>query len=117
MPLFQKLQDYLIDEYAAGRRVVLIFDEAQNLSVEVLEQLRLLTNQQLNTVLKQQKLVVTATRRKQYLEDAPTSVEVVNDQAIRARSASDLDEILENAQLIVDTRNGFRQDSPKIYKS
>lgn len=44
VPLFQKLQDYLIEEYAAGRRVVLIFDEAQNLSPESLEELRMLTN-------------------------------------------------------------------------
>lgn len=42
--LFQKLQDFLISEYAAGRRVVLIFDEAQNLSPESLEELRMLTN-------------------------------------------------------------------------
>ncbi len=42
--LFQKLQDFLIDEYATGRRVVLIFDEAQNLSPESLEELRMLTN-------------------------------------------------------------------------
>lgn len=42
--LFQKLQDFLIEEYAAGRRVVLIFDEAQNLSREGLEELRMLTN-------------------------------------------------------------------------
>ncbi|PKP75467.1 MAG: ATPase [Alphaproteobacteria bacterium HGW-Alphaproteobacteria-6] len=42
--LFQKLQDYLIEEYASGRRVVLIFDEAQNLSPESLEELRMLTN-------------------------------------------------------------------------
>lgn len=41
---FQQLQDFLIDEYAAGRRVVLIFDEAQNLSGESLEELRMLTN-------------------------------------------------------------------------
>ena len=44
VPLFQKLQDYLIEEYASGRRVVLIFDEAQNLSPESLEELRMLTN-------------------------------------------------------------------------
>ena len=42
--LFQQLQDYLIEEYASGRRVVLIFDEAQNLSRESLEELRMLTN-------------------------------------------------------------------------
>jgi len=41
---FQTLQDFLIAEYAAERRVVLIFDEAQNLSMEGLEELRMLTN-------------------------------------------------------------------------
>ncbi|RKF12387.1 ATPase [Roseovarius spongiae] len=41
---FQILQDFLIAEYAADRRVVLIFDEAQNLSAEGLEELRMLTN-------------------------------------------------------------------------
>ena len=42
--MFQSLQDFLLAEYAAGRRVVLIFDEAQNLSLEGLEELRMLTN-------------------------------------------------------------------------
>lgn len=41
---FQRLQDFLIDEYANGRRVILVFDEAQNVSVEGLEELRMLTN-------------------------------------------------------------------------
>jgi general secretion pathway protein A len=38
------LNAHLLDAHAAGRRVVLIVDEAQNLSTEVLEQIRLLTN-------------------------------------------------------------------------
>lgn len=42
--LFQELQNFLLREYAEGRRVVLIIDEAQNLSVEGLEELRMLTN-------------------------------------------------------------------------
>ena len=42
--LFSQLQDYLIAEYAQGRRVVLIFDEAQNLGRDSLEELRMLTN-------------------------------------------------------------------------
>jgi general secretion pathway protein A len=42
--MFQLLQETLVSEYAAGRRVVLIFDEAQNLSIEGLEELRMLTN-------------------------------------------------------------------------
>lgn len=41
---FQILQDFLISTYAEGKRVVLIFDEAQNLSKESLEELRMLTN-------------------------------------------------------------------------
>jgi general secretion pathway protein A len=35
---------YLLDAHAQGRHTVLIIDEAQNLSAEVLEQMRLLTN-------------------------------------------------------------------------
>lgn len=42
--LFQKLQDFLIEEYSEGRKVILIIDEAQNLSPEGLEELRMLTN-------------------------------------------------------------------------
>lgn len=42
--LFQSFLDFLVDEYSAGRRVVLIIDEAQNLSVEGLEEIRMLTN-------------------------------------------------------------------------
>ncbi len=47
--LFRALQDFLVSEYAAGRRVVLIFDEAQNLTVEGLEEIRMLTNINSNT--------------------------------------------------------------------
>ncbi|WP_254444494.1 MULTISPECIES: ExeA family protein [unclassified Ruegeria] len=42
--MFQRFQEFMISEYAAGRRVVLIIDEAQNLSSEGLEELRMLTN-------------------------------------------------------------------------
>lgn len=38
------LNRYLLDAYARGRHTVLIIDEAQNLSTDVLEQVRLLTN-------------------------------------------------------------------------
>ena len=42
--LFGQFQNFLISEYAQGRRVILIFDEAQNLSRESLEELRMFTN-------------------------------------------------------------------------
>jgi general secretion pathway protein A len=42
--LLQTLQDFLVEEYAAGKRTVVIVDEAQNMSMDDLESLRLLTN-------------------------------------------------------------------------
>ncbi len=42
--LFSQLQSFFINEYSKGRRVVLIIDEAQNLSTDMLEELRMLSN-------------------------------------------------------------------------
>jgi type II secretory pathway predicted ATPase ExeA len=42
--LFQTFQNFVVAEYAEGRHVVLIIDEAQNLGSEMLEELRMLTN-------------------------------------------------------------------------
>lgn len=47
--LFDALSAYLLRAYADGERVVLIVDEAQNLSAEALEQVRLLTNLETET--------------------------------------------------------------------
>ncbi len=42
--LYQDFVDFMLDQYAAGRRVVLIIDEGQNLEVDALEELRMLSN-------------------------------------------------------------------------
>lgn len=42
--LIDALHRYLLNAYAEGLRVVLVIDEAQNLSIDALEQIRLLTN-------------------------------------------------------------------------
>jgi len=44
-----KLNQWLLEQYKNGRRVVLIVDEAQNLSTEMLEEIRLLTNLETST--------------------------------------------------------------------
>ena len=41
--LIATLNSFLIEQYAAGRKVLLIIDEAQNLSLKVLEEIRLLS--------------------------------------------------------------------------
>lgn len=47
--LVDALHRYLLDAHARGRRTVLLIDEAQNLSIQVLEQIRLLTNLETTT--------------------------------------------------------------------
>ena len=42
--LYQQFVDFLIGEYAASRRTVLIVDEAQNMDADTLEELRVLSN-------------------------------------------------------------------------
>lgn len=42
--LFARFQNFLIEQYAAGKRAVAIIDEAQNMSRENLEELRMFTN-------------------------------------------------------------------------
>src|SRR6204780_3125533 len=42
--LLQRLYNWLLDRYRAGETAVLVIDEAQNLSDEVLEEIRMLTN-------------------------------------------------------------------------
>lgn len=42
--LFRAFVDYLIENYAIGRTSVLIVDEAQNMDIDVLEELRVLSN-------------------------------------------------------------------------
>lgn len=42
--LVDRINQLLLDAYARGRRTVLVIDEAQNLTPDVLEQIRLLTN-------------------------------------------------------------------------
>lgn len=47
--LIDCLNDFLIQKKAEGKKVIIVVDEAQNLSLEVLEQLRLLSNLETTT--------------------------------------------------------------------
>jgi len=42
--LFKRLHDFLLGQFANGRRTILIIDEAQNLEPEALEHLRMISN-------------------------------------------------------------------------
>src|SRR5271169_213978 len=47
--MLQRLNQWLLDRYQAGERAVLVVDEAQNLSPQMLEEIRLLTNLETST--------------------------------------------------------------------
>jgi general secretion pathway protein A len=47
--MLMKLNEWLLEQYHSGRRVALIVDEAQNLTAEMLEEIRLLTNLETST--------------------------------------------------------------------
>ena len=47
--LIDRLNLYLLKAYGKGERIVVVIDEAQNLTIEVLEQVRLLTNLEVST--------------------------------------------------------------------
>ncbi|MDP8986452.1 MAG: AAA family ATPase [Pseudomonadota bacterium] len=55
---YEALVEAFVSEYAKGRRTLLILDEAQNLSIDVLEELRLLSNVNSETDLVLQILLV-----------------------------------------------------------
>ena len=42
--MLDRFHDFLIERYAQAKRVILIFDEAQNLSIKTLEEIRMLSN-------------------------------------------------------------------------
>lgn len=47
--MVDRINDFLLEKNSQGRHAVLVIDEAQNLDIEVLEQIRLLTNLETNT--------------------------------------------------------------------
>nr|WP_319491179.1 AAA family ATPase [uncultured Desulfobacter sp.] len=60
---------FLIEKYAAGRNVLLIIDEAQNLSHEVLEEVRMLSNLQTDEDLLIQIMIVGQPNLRRMIED------------------------------------------------
>lgn len=66
--LVDRLNSHLLAAHAKGRRTVLVIDEAQNLSFNVLEQIRLLTNLETSTTKLLQIILLGQPELKQLLE-------------------------------------------------
>ena len=68
--LVERLNGHLLNNYAAGRNTILIIDEAQQLDIDVLEQLRLLTNLETNDKKLLQLLLIGQPELNELLEQA-----------------------------------------------
>jgi len=66
--LVDSLNKYLLAVHAAGKRTVLVIDEAQNLDLNVLEQIRLLTNLETSTTKLLQIILIGQPELQQLLE-------------------------------------------------
>jgi general secretion pathway protein A len=69
--LFSRLQRFLRDQYTRGRRTILIVDEAQNLGLEALEELRMLSNINADKNQFLQTILVGQPQLKEILRTAP----------------------------------------------
>ncbi|HEX3836584.1 MAG TPA: AAA family ATPase [Steroidobacteraceae bacterium] len=80
--LIATLNNFLVEQYAAGRKVLLIVDEAQNLSLKVLEEIRMLSGVE-TTKEKVLRIIVAGQPELNQKLDAPELVQLA--QRIRLR--------------------------------
>jgi general secretion pathway protein A len=90
--LVDRLNAYLLEANAQGRKTVLIIDEAQNLSIDVLEQLRLLTNLETNRYKLLQIILLGQPELLQIL-NRPRLINLVCDRALLGAYALERQEI------------------------
>lgn len=104
--LVEKLQRVLVDEYVEGRNFVVVIDEAQNMPVETLESMRLLSNLETSTY-KLIQIVFAAPPEFEAILDHPRLKSLKQRIAVRARiqalSAEESEEYIRHRLTVVST--------------
>ncbi len=120
--LIATLNNFLVEQYAAGRKVLLIVDEAQNLSLKVLEEIRLLSGVE-TTKEKVLRIIVAGQPELNQKLDAPELVQLA--QRIRLRfhlgtlSAAEMHAYIHHRLEVAGAgdRQVFAEDTyPEIYR-
>ena len=106
------LNVYLLKAHAGGRNTALIIDEAQNLDIEILEQLRLLTNLETNTNKLLQIVLIGQPELRQILADPQLSQinqRVTTRYHLGALQLADIDNYIQHRIAIAggNTRNAL----------
>jgi general secretion pathway protein A len=116
--LFKQFQRFLHDQFARGRRTILIVDEAQNLGIEALEELRMLSNvntdkqQFLQIILVGQPQLKDLLRAPQLLQFAQR---VSSDFHLRPLNANEVSEYIDFRLRAVDSHSDlFTDDACRI---
>ncbi len=114
------LNVYLLDAHAKGRNTALIIDEAQNLDIEILEQLRLLTNLETNTNKLLQIVLIGQPELRQILADPQLSQinqRVTTRYHLGPLQPADIDNYIQHRIAIAggNTRNALFSDSAIQY--
>jgi general secretion pathway protein A len=120
--LIATLNNFLVEQYAAGRKVLLIVDEAQNLSLKVLEEIRMLSGVE-TTKEKVLRIIVAGQPELNHKLDAPELVQLA--QRIRLRfhlgtlSATEMQAYIHHRLEVAGAgdRQIFAEDTyPEIYR-
>ena len=109
----QAFLDFMIDEYRAGRRTVLIIDEAQNMSLETLEELRMLSNINADKHFVLQMMLVGQPELREKLQD-PALVQFAQRVGVDYH-LQPLD--LEETKAYIDFRIGQAGGDPSLFRS
>ena len=101
--MLMKLNQWLLERYQAGERAVLIVDEAQNLSPQMLEEIRLLTNLETSTE-KLLQIVLAGQPELEHKLNQPELRQLRQRITLRAKTR----------QLSLDETNGYIQERLRI---
>src|SRR5215212_3418260 len=103
--LIATLNTFLIEQYSAGRKVLLIVDEAQNLSLRVLEEIRMLSDVEMRAYIQHRLEVAGAGDREIFAESTylelfrytggvPRLINTLCDTAMMAAFAANRDHVI-----------------------
>jgi general secretion pathway protein A len=112
--LFDDFQKFLIQNYAANRRVILIVDEAQNLNHATLEELRMLSNINSDGIQLLQTILIGQPQLRQVLQDPSLiqfSQRIGSDYHIRELSVSEAESYIHHRTFVAGAQHKVFSES------
>jgi general secretion pathway protein A len=112
--LFNDFQQFLIQNYAAGRRVILIVDEAQNLNHSTLEELRMLSNINSDGIQLLQTILIGQPQLREVLQDPSLiqfSQRIGSDYHVKELSMLEVEEYIHHRTMVAGAQRKVFSDA------